>query len=114
MEIWHNPRCSKSRIAKAALDDAGVDYVERRYLDEPPTFDELDALLDRLGLEPWDITRTGEKVAQELGVAALPRERKTWIELLVANPVLIQRPIIISGDRAAVARDAESLRDILP
>lgn len=59
-EIWHNPKCSKSRTAKSLLDDTGAEYVERRYLDNPPSATEIRTVLGKLGLEPWDITRTGE------------------------------------------------------
>jgi arsenate reductase len=112
-EIWHNPRCSKSRAAKAALDEAGVAYTERRYLDEPPTAAEFDAVLRRIGVEPWDVARLNEPVAKELGLAGLDRDRARWIEIMVANPVLIQRPIILTGDTAVVARDDASVCEAL-
>src|SRR5437899_3320881 len=83
LTLWHNPRCSKSRQAKQLLDDSGALYEERRYLDEPPTADELTALLDALGLEPWDITRMGEDVAKALDLKALPHDRGAWIDVLV-------------------------------
>ncbi|HLV74272.1 arsenate reductase [Actinomadura hallensis] len=113
MEIWHNPRCSKSRAAKAALDEAGVEYTERRYLDEPPTAEELDAVLTRIGAEPWDVARLNEPVAKELGLRDLERDRARWIEIMVANPVLIQRPIVVTGETAVVARDEESVRRVV-
>ena len=114
MEIWHNPRCSKSRSALAALADAGVELSERRYLDVPPTAAELDEVLTKLDLQPWDITRTGDPLAKELNVAALPRERTTWITLLADNPSLIQRPIIVTDDgRAIVARSPEAIDEAL-
>jgi arsenate reductase len=114
LEIWHNPRCSKSRNAKAALDEAGVAYTERRYLDEPPTAEELDAVLTKVGAEPWEVARLNEPVAKELGLKDLEHDRARWIELMVANPVLIQRPIVLTDDgRAVVARDTESVRQAL-
>ncbi|GAA1977094.1 arsenate reductase family protein [Amycolatopsis minnesotensis] len=116
MEIWHNPRCSKSRTAKKALDESGADYTERRYLDTPPTAAELTEVLGKLGMEPWDIARTTEPVAKELGLADLPRDaanRTRWIGLLADNPVLIQRPILIDGQTAVVGRDEDALRRIL-
>ena len=110
MEIWFNPGCSKCRAAKAALDEAGLTYTLRKYLDEPPSAEELRATLDALGLEPWDITRTGEALAAERRVADLPRDRDTWIQLLVANPSLIQRPIMVTTDgQAWVARDPDTV-----
>lgn len=112
MEIWHNPRCSKSRSAKKALEDNGVEHVERRYLEDAPTAAELAEVLDKMGAEPWDITRMGETRAKELGLAALPRDRDEWLELLAANPVLIERPIVITDDKAFVARTEESLTSL--
>lgn len=116
MEIWVNPACSKCRAATSYLDEAGIDYTVRRYLDEPPTAAELTAVLDRLGLEPWDITRTKEPAAREAGVKDLPRDpssRAAWIEALVAHPRLIQRPIITADDgTTVVGRDPESLERV--
>lgn len=111
MEIWFNPGCSKCRAAKAALDEAGITYTIRRYLDEPPNEAELRATLDALGLEPWDVTRTGEALAGELGVRDLSRDdRDAWIALLAANPSLIQRPIMVTTDgQAWVARDPDTV-----
>jgi arsenate reductase (glutaredoxin) len=117
MEIWHNPRCSKSRAATAFLDEAGVDYTVRRYLEDPPSADEISGLLERLGLEPWDITRTGDQPAKDLGVATWPKtagERDRWIALLAEHPALIQRPIVVGDDgRAVVARTDQSLQSLL-
>ncbi|MBF6125970.1 arsenate reductase family protein [Nocardia brasiliensis] len=113
-EIWHNPRCTKSRNATAHLDEAGVEYKVRRYLDEPPTAEELRAVLARLGAEPWDITRTGEQVAKDLGMAGWGRtaaDRDRWIAALAEHPKLIQRPIVLTADGGAVvARDEDTLR----
>ncbi len=67
MEIWINPACSKCRSAIGMLDAEGADYTVRRYLEDVPTEDEIRDVLDRLGLEPWDITRTQEADAKELG-----------------------------------------------
>ncbi len=114
IEIWLNPDCSKCRTAVSALDEAGVEYTVRRYLDEPPKTAELEDVLDRLGLEPWDIARLTEPVAKELGLRDLPKaveHRGDWIAAMTANPILIQRPIITAADgNSYVARDAETLR----
>jgi arsenate reductase (glutaredoxin) len=118
VEIWVNPRCSKCRSAVSLLDAAGAGYTVRRYLEDPPSRDELVAVLARLGLEPWDITRTGEPVAAELGLAGwarTPAERERWLAALAAHPILIQRPIITADDGAAVVgRTEESVRSVLP
>jgi arsenate reductase len=115
MEIWVNPACSKCRAATAALDEAGIDYTVRRYLDDPPTREELEAVLARLDLEPWHITRTGEPEASV--VEGLPRDAKArdqWLDALVAHPRLIQRPIITADDgTTVVGRDAESLARVI-
>jgi arsenate reductase len=113
MEIWFNPRCSKCRQAAATLDEAGVSYSVRRYLEDSPSPGEIEGVLALLGLEPWDITRTKEPLAIELGVANLPRDRPRWIALLVENPSLIQRPIIIDGDRAIIGRSDDAIRSLL-
>ena len=116
MEIWVNPACSKCRAATEALDEAGVAYTVRRYLDEPPSRAELEDVLARLGLEPWHITRLGEP--ESTAVKALPRTeeaRGQWLEALVDHPRLIQRPIITADDgTAVVGRDPESLAKVLP
>ncbi|WP_433723282.1 arsenate reductase family protein [Nocardia sp. CA-129566] len=115
-EIWHNPRCTKSRNATAHLDEAGVEYTVRRYLDDPPTVAELRAVLKRLGAEPWDITRTGEEIAKDLGMSGwgrTPTDRDKWLEALATHPKLIQRPIVLTADGGAVvARDEETLRSL--
>lgn len=114
VEIWNNPSCSKCAIARATLDGAGVEYRVRSYLDNPPTAVELAEVLDRLGLQPWDITRMHEPRAVELGLSDAVRDRETWISVLVDNPVLIQRPILLTDDgRAVVGRTAEEVRSVL-
>lgn len=115
MEIWINPACSKCRTATAALDAAGIDYTVRRYLDDPPTAAELDEVLDRMGLEPWDIVRMAEKPAAAL--KTLPKDaahRRDWITAMVNDPILIQRPILTADDgTTVVGRDPDSLSRII-
>jgi arsenate reductase (glutaredoxin) len=114
LTLWHNQRCSKSRGAKEILEEAGVAFDEKRYVEDPPTADELDAVLKALGKEPWEIARMGEDVAKELGLKSLPHERDRWIELMVANPILIERPILVTKDgRAVVGRPPEAVRELL-
>jgi arsenate reductase (glutaredoxin) len=114
MELWLNPACQKCRTAQAALDEAGVEYVVRRYLDDVPTPAELAEVLDRLGLEPWDISRAKE--AKEAGID-LPRSaeaRAQWLEALSGNPRAIQRPILTAADgTTVVGRDEESLATVI-
>lgn len=117
MEIWVNPACSKCRSAVKLLDEEGAEYTVRRYLEDPPSAEELRVVLGRLGLEPWDIVRTQEPQAKALGVADWAREpagRDGWIEALAAHPGLIQRPIITADDGSAVVgRTDEAVRDAL-
>lgn len=114
VELWHNPRCSKSRQAKELLDERGVEYTERRYLTDAPTAEQLDEVLTSLGKEPWEIARLGEPVAGELGLADAPRDRAAWIALMVEHPILIERPILVTDDgRAAVGRPTSAIEDLL-
>ncbi|MFF5774047.1 ArsC/Spx/MgsR family protein [Streptomyces californicus] len=117
MEIWINPACSTCRSAVTLLDAEGADYTVRRYLEDVPSPEEIREVLDRLGLEPWDITRTQEAAAKELGLREWPREagsRERWIAALSEHPKLIQRPIITAEDgTAVVARSEEAVRDAL-
>ncbi|MGC4996220.1 ArsC/Spx/MgsR family protein [Streptomyces sp. DT195] len=117
MEIWINPACSKCRGALDVLDAEGAGYTVRRYLEDVPSAAEIRELLGRLGPEPWDITRTGEGVAEELGLKEWKRDteaRERWISALAEHPVLIQRPIITAEDGTAlVARSEEAVRDAL-
>ena len=122
MEIWVNPACSKCRAATSALDEAGIEYTVRRYLEDPPTRAELEEVLGRLGLEPWNITRPKEAAAldatHDTGLLAVPKDaehRDRWLDALAAHPQLIQRPIITADDgTTVVGRDPESLAKVLP
>jgi arsenate reductase len=115
VEIWFNPACSKCRAGAGLLDAAGVTYTERRYLDDPPTVEDLERVLALLGIEPWDLTRMDEPRAKELGLADAPRDRAAWLATLAANPVLVQRPIVVTDDgRAVIGRPPERILDLLP
>ncbi|MEU9985555.1 arsenate reductase family protein [Streptomyces sp. NPDC048045] len=117
MEIWINPACSKCRSAIGLLDAEGADYTVRRYLEDVPSEDEIRAVLARLGLEPWDITRTQEAAAKELGLKEWDRDeasRDRWIKALAGHPRLIQRPIITADDGTAlVARTDDAVQEAL-
>lgn len=117
MEIWINPACSKCRSALTLLDAEGAEYTVRRYLDDVPSPAEIRSVLDRLGLEPWDIARTQEAAAKELGLREWPRDaeaRDRWIAALAEHPKLIQRPIITADDGSAVvARTEDAVREAI-
>lgn len=117
MEIWINPACSKCSSALSSLDAEGAQYTVRHYLEQPPTAQELEQVLDRLGLEPWDITRLAEPAATGLGMATWTRDaahRDRWIHALATHPILIQRPIITADDgTAAIGRSPDAVRSVL-
>ncbi len=114
MEIWFNPSCSKCRIAGQELAAAGLDVPHRRYLDDLPTEQELSAVLDKLGMQPWEIARLSEPVAKELGIRSWPHDRDKWIAAMVANPKLIQRPIVVLDDgHAVIARTPEAIQGVV-
>ncbi|MDH6134866.1 arsenate reductase [Kitasatospora sp. MAA4] len=118
MEIWINPRCGKCRAALTELEAAKADYTVRRYLEDPPNAAELEEVLGRLLLDPWDITRLDEPIAKELGMRGWTRgdgDRARWIAALAEHPILLQRPIITADDgHAIIARTPEAVRSVLP
>ena len=114
MEIWLNPACSKCRVAVSELDAAGVEYTVRRYLDDPPTAGELTEVLQRMGLEPWDIARPKESKEEGIDLPRDTEHRDDWLAALAAHPRAIQRPIITATDgTTVVGRDPESLAKVI-
>ena len=114
VEIWHNPRCSKSRETMQLLDEAGVEPRVRRYLDDPPSAEELRRVLDLLGRQPWELVRMNEAVAKELGLRQWDRDDPArWIDAMVAHPRLIERPVVVAGDRAVLGRPPSDVQDLL-
>ena len=112
MIVWHNPRCSKSRGVLEVLAEAGVTPEVVRYLDTPPSRSEIEEVLRLLGTEdPAAIVRTGEAAYRELGLAGADRD--TLLDALAAHPSLIERPIVVDGDRAVLARPPERVRELL-
>lgn len=112
--IYHNPRCSKSRQTLALLEDKGVEIEIIEYLSHPPSKDTLDAICTALGMEPQALIRSGEHRFTELGLSLQDdRTRDGWLTLLTENPILIERPIVILGDRALIGRPPERVLDLL-
>ena len=110
--IWTNPRCSKSRGAEALLAERGVEVQRVRYLDTPPSRAELERVLGLLGTDdPRVLVRTGEPLYAELGLAGADRDR--LLDALAEHPSLIERPVVVRGDRAVVARPPERLLELL-
>ncbi len=114
IKIYHNPRCSKSRQTKAILDEENLDYETIEYLNSPPSEKELKAILKMLGKSPLEVIRTGETLFKELGLSKKDeRSDDEWITIMVENPKLIERPIVINGKQAALGRPPEDVRNIL-
>jgi arsenate reductase len=110
--IWHNPRCSKSRGALELLAERGVNPEVVRYLDAAPDRAALEDILRRIGTDdPRAIIRTGEPRYRELGLA--DADRDALLDALAAEPALIERPIVVVGERAVVARPPEKVLDLL-
>ncbi|SIN92265.1 arsenate reductase [Sulfurivirga caldicuralii] len=111
--IWHNPRCSKSRGALKLLQEHGVAVEERRYLDNPPSPEELDAVLTMLGMMPEAIVRRKEALFKALHLNESTLTRDAWMEILSRHPKLIERPIVIIDNRAVVARPPKNVLELL-
>jgi arsenate reductase len=111
--IYHNPRCSKSRQTLALIEEQGVTPKIVRYLETPPSAAELKRILKKLRLKPRDILRKGEDRYAELGLQDGGLGDDALIAAMVANPILIERPIVVSGDKAALGRPPESVLEIL-
>ena len=111
--IYHNPRCSKSRATLALIEARGIKPKIVDYLKTPPSAAELKAILRKLGLNPRDILRTGETIYAELGLKTRDLDDDALIALMVKNPILIERPIVVAGDKAAVGRPPENVLAIL-
>jgi arsenate reductase len=111
--VYFNPSCSKCRASKELLEEHGVRANYFRYLDESPSREDLEQVMKLLGIDdPRAMMRTGEAVYKELGLAAAT-SRDQLLDAMVANPILIERPIVIRGDRAVIARPPERLLELL-
>ena len=110
--IFHNPRCSKSRQTLALLEQHGVAPEVVLYLDTPPNRDELEALLRKLGKSPQEVVRRGE---DEYKAAGLDRSSsdEAVVSAMVKHPRLIERPIVVRGDRAVLGRPPENVLELL-
>ncbi len=113
MILYHNPGCSKSRAAKALLEQRGLRPQVIEYLETPPSAAELDVILKKLGMEPRQLLRTKEPAYAEAGLADPRLTRAQIIEAMVAHPILIERPILVNGPRAALGRPPERVLEIL-
>ncbi|MFL2917044.1 MAG: arsenate reductase (glutaredoxin) [Thalassobaculaceae bacterium] len=111
--IFHNPRCSKSRQTLSLIQEKNIDINIIEYLKTPPDISQLKQILKKLGYEPRQLMRKSEQIYKDLD---LGNENKTTEDLVIAmaqNPILIERPIVLSGEKAAIGRPPESVLNIL-
>jgi len=113
VKIYHNPRCSKSRQALQLLKDNNIEPEVVKYLESPPDREELERILDLLGLEPRELMRRREKEYKELGLDDPELSRDQLIEAMVEHPRLIERPIVVKDGRAVIGRPPEKVLELL-
>ena len=110
--IWHNPRCSKSRVTLGLLQERGIDPVQVKYLEKPPTVAEITAALIALKIPPFELMRRNEPAFKELKLS----KESTNDELIAAmanQPILIERPIVFAGKNAVIGRPPENVLRLL-
>jgi arsenate reductase (glutaredoxin) len=111
-EVWFNARCSKCRTTQGILEERGVDADYVKYLETTPPREEIERVMGLLGIDdPRQMMRTGEAEYGDLGLADADRDR--LLDAMVEHPILIERPIVIKGDKAVIARPPEKVLDIL-
>ena len=111
--VYQKPTCSKCRETLGLLRDRGVEFEAVNYYERPVTVEELRGLLEKLGLSPREILRKDEPVARSLGLGEREVPDDELIRLMVENPDLIQRPIVVRGDRAVLGRPAAKVEELL-
>ncbi len=110
--IWHNPRCSKSRQTLALLQEQGIEPEVRLYLEAPPSSKELAEVIDKLGIGPWELLRRGETTFKELSLGK-DSASQAIIEAMCQHPILIERPVVIRGNSAALGRPPENVLTLI-
>jgi len=112
IQIYHNSRCGKSRECLAFLEKSGQEYEIIKYLEDVPTFDELKEIIKKLGIKPIELVRRKEKIWTE-NFKDKPLSDDEIINAMISNPILIERPIVINGDKAIIARPLEKITVII-
>ena len=111
--IYHNPRCSKSRQTLALLQENDIDLEIIEYLKTPPDSKQLTAILEKLEIGAAELLRKKEKAFKELGVANMLDDQQALIDVMITNPVLIERPIVLANNKAVIGRPPENVLDII-
>ena len=112
MKIYHNPRCTKSRQTLKLINDAGKEVEIIEYLNTPPTFDELKAIIGKLGISPEQLLRKGEAIFKEQFKGKSLSDDE-WIQAMIDHPKLMERPIVIEGNKAVLGRPPENVKSLL-
>lgn len=112
MKLYHNPRCGKSREALKLLQEKGIEPEIIEYLKNIPTHAELEDVLQKLGMKAEDLLRKNEKVFKEMYKGKDFNDAK-WIDAMIAEPKLIERPIFVNGDKAVVGRPPEKVLELI-
>ena len=113
VKIYHNPRCSKSRQTLQLLQEQGIEPEVIEYLKTPPSAEELNNILQKLGIEPRELMRTKETEYKTSGLDDKTLDRQELINGMVNHPILIERPIVIANNKAAIGRPPEAVQSIL-
>lgn len=110
--IYHNPKCTKSRATLGILQERGVEARIVEYLKSPPSKAELKAIIEKLGIRPEELVRKGEDV-YKTKYAGKKLTDAQWIDAMISDPILIERPIVVSGSRAVIGRPPENVEQLL-
>ncbi len=113
LTIWHNPRCTKSRLSLQLLEEKGLKPTVIHYLETPPSEQEIRDALSKLGITARELIRTGEGCYKELNLSAPSVSNDDLIHAMHQNPILIERPVVIYNDKAAIGRPPENILEIL-
>ena len=113
IKIYHNPRCSKSRQTLQLLQDNNITPEIILYLELPPTKTELKDLLEKLGISARDLLRTSEQAYKEAGLSDTALSENQLLQAMVTEPKLIQRPIVVAGDKAVLGRPPENALELI-
>lgn len=111
--LYHNPRCSKSRQSLQLLQNAGIEPTIILYLQQSPSVETLGQILQKLGMKAREFLRKGESVYKELGLDAADLTEAELLQCMHDNPILIERPIAVAGERAVIGRPPENVLTLL-
>jgi arsenate reductase len=112
IKIYHNSRCGKSRECLAFLENSDKEFEVVKYLDNVPTFEELKSIIEKLAIKPIELVRQKEKIWLEKYKNTTMSDDKI-IQAMISNPILIERPIVINGNKAVIARPIEKIKTII-